>query len=303
MEPPTTLPRRAAMLSRLWRTTDVADCIGSYLPTKSLAVLPTVAQQFERDKWRSLVAALRQQPRRAVAECTGALLSALQMARRDSYHFREDWADKARFSEDWTLSVYRYPVGTAEHVDYTATVSPGTLVLDRRTPKNSTSVASQFDISRDSDRCCVHRFRVALTYTPNDEGINGCGSGFQLGNTERAWNRGFNGLFIIYVAYRKNSYFQLRWRYGDTHLILKTVPTQHTFLVDATLDWRTATARVTVDGIEIERPLQFRPLPVTAMSFQCGEYPGQSIFDPFDVWYSNTPPPQRPSSVRFEGDP
>ncbi len=298
MEPPTTVPRRAATLSRLWRTTDVADCIGSYLPTKSLAVLPTVARQFERDKWRSLVAALRQQPRRAVAECTGALLSALQMARRDSYHFREDWADKARFSEDWTMSVYRYPVGEPEGVDYTATVSPGTLVLDRRTPKNSTSVAGQFDISRDSDRCCVHRFRVALTYTPNNEGINGCGSGFQLGNTKV--NRGFNGLFIIYVAYRKNSYFQLRWRYGDTHLILKTVPTQHTFLVDATLDWRTATARVTVDGTEIERPLQFRPLPVTAMSLRGGEHPGQHTFGPVDVWYFNAPPPL--PSVRFEGE-
>ena len=299
MKPPTNLPRRAPTLTRLWRTTDVADCIGSYLPTKSLAVLPTVAQQFERDKWRSLVAALRQQPRRAVAECTGALLSALQMARRDSYHFREDWADKARFSEDWTLSVYRYPVGEPEGVDYTATVSPGTLVLDRRTPKNSTSVACQFDISRNSDRCCVHRFRVALTYTPNDEGINGCGSGFQLGNTEHV-NRGFNGLFIIYVAYRKNSYFQLRWRYGDTHLILKTVPTQHTFLVDATLDWCTGTARVTVDGTEIEQPLPFRTLPVTAMNLRGGEHPGQHTFGPVDVWYFNAPPPL--PSVRFEGE-
>ena len=109
MEPKTTVPRRAVTLSRLWRTTDVADCIGSYLPTKSLAVLPTVAQQFERDKWRSLVAALRQQPRRAVAECTGALLSALQMTRRDSYHFREDWADQARFSEKWTTLVSAAP--------------------------------------------------------------------------------------------------------------------------------------------------------------------------------------------------
>ena len=112
MEPPTTVPRRAATLTRLWRTTDVADCIGSYLPTKSLAVLPTVARQFERDKWRSLVAALRQQPRRAVAECTGALLSALQMGGRDSYHFREDWADQARFDEKWT--VYRRRRGGAD---------------------------------------------------------------------------------------------------------------------------------------------------------------------------------------------
>ena len=302
MEPPTSLPRRATTLTRLWRTTDVADCIGSYLPTKSLAVLPTVAQQFERDKWRSLVAALRQQPRRAVAECTGALLSALQMARRDSYHFREDWADQAQFSENWTIFFYRHNGGQPEGVDYTATISPGTLVLDRRTPRNSTSVASQFEISRASDRCCVHRFRVALKYAPNNEGINGCGGGFQFANVKENRAQAFKGLFIIYV-YFLNSSFQLRWKSGDTDYILKTVPTLRTFLVDATLDWRTATACVTVDGTEIERPMTFRPLPVTTVSLRGGEHPGQQTFGPVDIWYSNTPPPQPPSSVRFEGDP
>ena len=304
MEPPTTVPRRAATLSRLWRTTDVADCIGSYLPTKSLAVLPTVAQQFERDKWRSLVAALRQQPRRAVAECTGALLSALQMGGRDSYHFREDWADQARFSEKWTTLVFRRAVagpGETEPVDYTAAVSAGTLVLDRITPRNSTNVMCGYDIARVSDRCCVHRFRVALTYTPNNEVTTSCGSGFQLANTENV-NNGFKGLFIIYVAY-ENSSFQLRWKTGNNDYTLKIVPTRHTFLVDATLDWHTATARVRVNGADILWPVPFRRLPVTTVSLKCGEHPGQHTFGPVDVWYSNTPPPQPPSSVRFEGDP
>ena len=81
--------------------------------------------------------------------------------------------------------------------------------------------------------------------------------------------------------------------------MLKNVPTQHTFLVDATLDWRTATARVTVDGAEFERPVPFQPVPVTAMYFSIGEHPGQSTFGPVDVWYFN-----RPSlpSIRFEGE-
>ena len=112
----------------------------------------------------------------------------------------------------------------------------------------------------------------------------------------------FKGLFIIYV-YFLNSSFQLRWKSGDTDYILKTVPTLRTFLVDATLDWRTATARVTVDGAELERPVPFRPLPVTTVSLRGGEHPGQHTFGPVDIWYSNTPPPQPPSSVRFEGDP
>ena len=179
MEPPTNLPRRAVTLTRLWRSTDARTRLlisadGEHCNT------PEYREAFERDKWRSLT------PRCASAAARGGVqvrraLGALQMARRDSYHFREDWADKARFSEDWTMSVYRYPVGEPEGVDYTATVSPGTLVLDRRTPKNSTSVATQFDISRVGDRCCVHRFRVALTYTRTTKGLMVVVAVFNLG--------------------------------------------------------------------------------------------------------------------------
>ena len=300
MEPPTTVPRRATTLTRLWRSTDAADSIAQFLPTEAISVLPNIAKAFERDHWRLLTALMRRAKRGTAAACKSAVLSTLQMTGRDTVHLREDWADQARFDEKWTVYRRRRGGGEPEGVEYTARASQGTLVLDRITPQNSTTLASQFDIPGAGDRCCVHRFRVALTYTPNNEGINGCGSGFQLANTENV-NNGFKGLFIIYVAY-ENGCFQLRWRNGGNIQMLKSAPTQRTFLVDATLDWRTATARVTVDGAEFEQPLPFRPLPVTAMSFQCGEYPGQSIFDPFDVWYSNTPP-QSPSSVRFEGDP
>ena len=302
MEPPTSLPRRATTLTRLWRSTDAADSIAQFLPTEALPVLPNIAKTFERDHWRLLGALMRRAKRGTAAACKSAVLSTLQMTGRDTVHLREDWADKARFSENWTIFFYRHNGGRPEGVDYTATISPGTLLLDRRTPRNSTSVASQFEISRASDRCCVHRFRVALTYAPNNEGINGCGGGFQFANVKENRAQAFKGLFIIYV-YFLNSSFQLRWKSGDTDYILKTVPTLRTFLVDATLDWRTATARVTVDGAELERPVPFRPLPVTTVSLRGGEHPGQHTFGPVDIWYSNTPPPQPPSSVRFEGDP
>ena len=302
MEPPTTVPRRATTLTRLWRSTDAADSIAQFLPTEALSALPKIAKSFERDHWRLLGALMRRAKRGTAAACKSAVLSTLQMGGRD-VHLREDWADQARFDEKWTVfgcRGYRRDEGEPEHVEYTARVSQGTLVFDRITPRNSSYLTSRFNIPGAGDRCCVHRFRVALTYTPNNEGINGCGSGFQLVNV----NRGLKGLFIIYVAY-ENSSFQLRWRHGlvlgDTHTILKTVPTQHTFLIDATLDWRTATARVTVDGTEFEEPLHFRRLPVTAMCFSGVEDPGQHTLGPFDVLYSNMPPPL--PCVRFEGDP
>ena len=292
MEPLTSLPRRATTLTRLWRSTDAADSIAQFLPTEALPVLPNIAKTFERDHWRLLGALMRRAKRGTAAACKSAVLSTLQMGGRDIVYLREDWAEKARV-EKWTVYRRRRGGGEPEGVEYTARASQGTLVLDRITPQNSTTLASQFDIPGAGDRCCVHRFRVALTYTPNDEGINGCGSGFQLVN-------GFKGLFIIYVAYENGS-FQLRWRNGGNIQMLKSAPTQRTFLVDATLDWRTATARVTVDGAEFERPMPFRPLPVKAMCFKCGEFPGRSTLGLVDVWYFNAPPPL--PSVRFEGDP
>ena len=303
MEPPTNLPRRETTLTRLWQRTDAADSIAQFLPTEALPVLPNIAKTFERDHWRLLTALMRRAKRGTAAACKSAVLSTLQMCGHDNtLHLREDWADQARFDEKWTVYRRRSGGGELESVEYTARVSQGTLVMDRITPRNSTALASRFDIPGVGDRCCVHRFRVALTYTANnDEGINGSGSGFDLLNTAKGKPI---SLFLVFIHY-KNGSFHLRWNGGNGQglVVLKSAPTQHTFLVDATLDWRTATARVTVDGAEFEQPLPFRPLPVRAMGFACGEWPARSTLGPVDVWYSNTPPPQPPSSVRFEGDP
>ena len=298
MEPPTTVPRRATTLTRLWRSTDAADSIAQFLPTEALSGLPKIAKSFERDHWRLLGALMRRAKRGAAAACKSAVLSTLQMTGRDTVHLREDWADQARFDEKWTVYRRRSGGGELESVEYTARVSQGTLVMDRITPRNSTALASRFDIPGAGDRCCVHRFRVALTYTANnDEGINGSGSGFDLLNTAKGKPI---SLFLVFIHY-KNGSFHLRWNGGNGQglVVLKSAPTQHIFLVDATLDWRTATARVTVDGAEFEQPLPFRPLPVRAIGFKCGEFPGQHTLGPIDVWYFD-----RPSlpSIRFEGE-
>ena len=298
MEPPTNLPRRATTLTRLWRSTDAADSIVQFLPTEALSALPKIAKSFERDHWRLLGALMRRAKRGTAAACKSAVLSTLQMCGHDNtLHLREDWADQARFSENWTMTLHRRN-GELEHVDYTATVSRGTLVLDRMTPKNLTTLASGFNIPGAGDRCCIHRFGVSLTYTANDDGtIDSNGSGFQLLSIAE---RTRITLLLVYIAYEDDS-FHLRWRNGFNIQTLKSVPNRHTFLVDATLDWRTGMARVRVDGAEIEQPLTFRPVPVSVIYLKSGEYPGQSTFGPFDVWYSNMPPP--PPCVRFEGDP
>ena len=293
MEPPTNLPRRATTLTRLWRSTDAADSIAQFLPTEALSALPKIAKSFERDHWRLLGALMRRAQRGTAAACKSAVLSSLQMGGRDSKHLREDWADQARFTDKWTV----FTIGESG-VEYAPRVSQGTLVMDRLSPHNSTSLASRFDIPGAGDQCCIHRFRVALTYTANDKGIGKNGSGFQLLNA--ANERKPISLVLVYIAYENGSFHLRWWRSGDQIHTLKSVPTQHTFLVDATLDWCTATARVTVDGTEIERPFGFRPLPVMSMCCKCGEFPGQHTFGAVDVWYFNAPPPL--PSVRFEGE-
>ena len=103
MEPPTNLPRRATTLTRLWRSTDAADSIAQFLPTEALSALPKIAKSFERDHWRLLGALMRRAKRGTAAACKSAVLSTLQMCGHDNtLHLREDWADQARFSENWT---------------------------------------------------------------------------------------------------------------------------------------------------------------------------------------------------------
>ena len=296
MEPPTNLPRRATTLTRLWQSTDAADSIAQFLPTDALPVLPNLAKTFERDHWRLLGALMRRASRGTAAACKSAVLSTLKMTGRDTVHFREDWADQARFDEKWTVYGRRRGGGFPENVDYTARVSQGTLVMDRLSSQSSTILASRFNIPGVGDRCCVHHFRVALVYNPYDE-ADSWGSGFQLLSIAE---RTRVCLFVVYIAYENGS-CHLRWRNGHNIQTLKSAPTQHTFLVDATLDWRTRTARVKVDGAEFEEPLHFRRLPVRAMGFECGEWPGSSTLGPVDVWYSIMPPPI--PSARFEGDP
>ena len=296
MEPPTTVPRRATTLTRLWRSTDAADSIAQFLPTEAISVLPNIAKTFERDHWRLLTALMRRAKRGTAAACKSAVLSTLLLS-RDPVHLREDWADQARFTEKWTVFGIG---GGSEGVEYTARVSQGTLVMDRLSPQSSTSLASRFDIPGAGDRCCIHQFRVALTYTANNEWGGKTGCGFHLLNfadeTEPI------RLLLVYIHYANGSYHLRLWPGGDNDDIhtLKTVPTQHTFLVDATLDWRTGMARVTVDGTEIDWLVPFVRVPVTTMYLKCGEQPGQSTIGPVDVWYSFTPPPQPPSSVRFD---
>ena len=171
MEPPTTVPRRATTLTRLWRSTDAADSIAQFLPTEALPVLPNIAKTFERDHWRLLGALMRRAKRGTAAACKSAVLSTLLLS-RDPVHLREDWADQARYSENWEEIVYHRGGGEPERVDYTATVSPGTLALDRRTPKNSTSLASRFDIPGAGDLGARHFLAAMDACSPESANPN-----------------------------------------------------------------------------------------------------------------------------------
>ena len=97
MEPPRAAPRVAepASLTRLWRKADgdVADHVVSFLPTKCLAVLPTLADSFRRDQWRMLGVMMRRQGGRAAG--TRAILSTLQVMGRELSHYSEDWQGQA----------------------------------------------------------------------------------------------------------------------------------------------------------------------------------------------------------------
>ena len=171
MEPPSTAPRVAepASLTRLWRKTDVADHVVSFLPTKSLAVLPTLSDSFRRDQWRMLGVVMKRRQGGAAAG-TRAILSTLQVMGRELSHYREDWLGKADLiPQRWRGC--KGGRGGATDVDVEHRVglasnktNPG-LIIERTTPHNSVFIGMVNPDLGVDDRCCLQRFRVSLRYS------------------------------------------------------------------------------------------------------------------------------------------
>ena len=180
MEPPSTAPRVAepASLTRLWRKTDVADHVVSFLPTKCLAVLPTLADSFRRDQWRMLGVMMRRQG--AAAGGTRAILGTLQVLGRELAHYREDWSDQADLiPQRWRGCKGGRGVPAEVDIDHRVGISSNTtnpgLIIDRTTPHNSVFIGVVNPDLGVEDRCCMQRFRVSLRYNGNREGTGGSG--------------------------------------------------------------------------------------------------------------------------------
>ncbi len=179
MERPSTAPRvsTTASLTRLWRKTDVADHVVSFLPTKCLAVLPTLADSFRRDQWRMLGVVMRRQG----GSGTHAILSTLQVLGREVSHYREDWSDQADLiPQRWRGCKGGRGVPAEVDIDHRVGISSNTtnpgLIIDRTTPHNSVFIGVVNPDLGVEDRCCMQRFRVSLRYNGNREGTGGSGA-------------------------------------------------------------------------------------------------------------------------------
>ena len=175
MEPPSTAPRVAepASLTRLWRKADgdVADHVVSFLPTKCLAVLPTLSDSFRRDQWRMLGVVMRRQAGPAAG--TRAILSTLQVMGRELSHYSEDWQGQADLiPQRWRGCKGGRGVPAEVDVEHRVGLSsnkanPG-LIIERTTPHNSVFIGVVNPDLGVDDRCCMQRFRVSLRYTGED---------------------------------------------------------------------------------------------------------------------------------------
>ena len=174
MEPPSAAPRVAepASLARLWRKTDVADHVVSFLPTKCLAVLPTLADSFRRDQWRMLGVVMKRRQGGAAAG-TRAILSTLQVLGRETSHYREDWLGQADLiPQRWRGCKGGRGAPTDVDVEHKVGLSsnkanPG-LIIERTTPHNSVFIGVVNPDLGVGDRACMQRFRVSLRYTGED---------------------------------------------------------------------------------------------------------------------------------------
>lgn len=311
MERQQSIPRCATTtLTRLWQSQDVVDAVAGFLPTKSLAVLPTLAQSFERDKWRMLGALMRRK-RHTAAACTSALFSTLQAQGHDAGHLRERWTDEDT-TRAWTPWCKRsgYADLSDENVDWNWTrpflrnETERFLVMNRMTELDGVCVGMfRQNITGDADRCCVRRFSVSLMFSDGGR-IPSIGVGFSLRSTSDA-NAGAD-LLSLYIVRKERGIFDLNWSSDRGTHILKSVAlpvgARHIFDIDAELDWRTGAATVLVDGVRYDRPCEFISLPFSNISI-CVSDVGQHAVGPIDVWYYNTPPRHTTHCVHFDKDP
>ena len=310
MEPPSTAPRVAepASLARLWRKTDVADHMVSFLPTKCLAVLPTVADSFRRDQWRMLGVVMKRRQGGAAAG-TRAILSTLQVLGRETSHYREDWLGQADLiPRRWRgCKGGRGAPGDVD-IDHKVGISSNTtapgLIIDRTTPHNSVFIGVVNPDLGVEDRCCMQRFRVSLRYNGNREGTGGSGCNFRVISTRRrevetnaANERVYSSYHVVSLHVdRVATGVNLIWQAGPLNVVLKHAPlntANHTFSIDAKLNWSTGTATVTVDGVEFagQQPCRFIPHPFNQLTLNA-EHSGRHWFGPIDVWYFQAPPPE-----------
>ena len=311
MEPPRAAPRVAepASLTRLWRKADgdVADHVVSFLPTKCLAVLPTLADSFRRDQWRMLGVVMR---RHNNAAGTRAILSTLQVMGRELSHYSEDWQGQADLiPRRWRGCKGGRGAPADVDVDHRVGISSNTtapaLIIERTTPHNSVFIGVVNPDLGVDNRCCMQRFRVSLRYSGNHEGTGGSGCNFRVISTRQRDVTSNNANERLYSSYhvvslhvnRVATGLELIWQAGPLNVVLKHAPVQnnanHMFCVDAKLDWSTGTARVTVDGVEFEgrQPCRFIPHPFNQISLNA-EHSGGHWFGPIDVWYFQAPPPE-----------
>ena len=310
MEPPSTAPRVAepASLTRLWRKTDVADHVVSFLPTKSLAVLPTLADSFRRDQWRMLGVMMRRQ--RAAAAGTRAILGTLQVLGRELAHYREDWQDEpSLIPQRWRGCKGGRGGATDVDVEHKVGLSsnktnPG-LVIHRTTPHNSLFIGVvRAEIPGVDERCCLQRFRVSLYFSGNSEGTGGDGSNFRVISTRQrevggnAYEQSYSSYHILEISVcRIATGVKLIWKVGPTRVVLKHAPGAHTFNIDAKLNWSLCTASLTVDGVECEEQCRFTPHPFNQLSLNA-DHSGTSFFGPIDVWWFQAPPAE-PALIPF----
>ena len=152
---------------------------------------------------------------------------------------------------------------------------------------------------------------MICAHTGNNEGTGGSGCSFRVISTRQRDGVGSNANERVYSSYhvvslhvnRVATGVQLIWQAGPLNVVLKHAPVQnannpssssnHTFFIDAKLNWSTGTACVTVDGVEFEgrQPCRFIPHPFNQITLNA-EHSGRHWFGPIDVWYFQAPPPE-----------
>jgi hypothetical protein len=285
------MAQRAPFVS-LWARDDVRAAVCDFLPTKTIAVLPVVAEPLRALQTSLLVTAIRRRGKTTVPtpQTTRALLDALLVG--EPQYFCEKWE---RGVEQWSRDAPRYTVFAQPYQGAYCLNLTRHGTADGSYGNNHRGISNRFH----GENLLVTRLRVKMSFVEFERsGAAGyvllCGPGVQPG--DQAIGDFMGGPMFNDTVGGSISLVWLAGRMGNSRTLIRDANPETIYEVDALIHHKSATSGVgrvdvSVNGLLVVQNKKFFYRPLSSLHLY-NYAPGTSKIGEIEVCYEKAAPNQ-----------